>query len=241
MEWILILAGIAYSIYTSIKKESKAREEKLRQSGKLTAKRTADQMFAQSSGRRTLGGDRPGRDINTVSAAREYGTDVSTVQELSVEDIQEDFTTRLNRKLMERGAQPALRRSISEVFGDLTVSENQQVVDYDELATYDDRSRSYDDRTRSYDDRARSYDDRAPKYSTEHDTLSHFKLNEGLRKDSFQVGKTNAFDELDLEEEQVRRSVRKSSITLDPESLKRYLIMHEVLGKPRAMQPFRRR
>ncbi|HET6512300.1 MAG TPA: hypothetical protein VFH43_08915, partial [Candidatus Kapabacteria bacterium] len=89
--------------------------------------------------------------------------------------------------------------------------------------------------------RARSYDDRSPKYSTEHDSRSHFKLNEGLRKDSFHVGKSNAFDELDLEEEAERKAVRKSSIALDAESLKRYIIMHEVLGKPRAMQPLRRR
>lgn len=237
MEWIFILIGIAYSIYSSIKKEAKAREEKLRQTGKLTpkptAKRTADQLFAQSSGRRTLGGDRPTRDINAVQPASTYGTDVSTVQEVSVEDMQEDFTTRLNRKLMERGAQPALRRSISEVFGDLTVSENQRVVDYDELATYDDRSRGFDDR--------KNYDDTFPKFSAEHDTRSHFKLNVGLHSDRFRAARVNAFDELDLEEAAERKLIRKSSITLDPESLKRYIIMHEVLGKPRAMQPHSRR
>jgi hypothetical protein len=239
MEWIFILIGIAYSIYSSIKKEAKAREEKLRQTGKPTARRTADQMFAQSSGRRTLGGthghtlssDRPTRDINAVQPASTYGTDVSTVQEVSIEDMQEDFTTRLNRKLMERGAQPSLRRSISEVFGDLTVSENQRTVDYDQLATYDDRSRGFDDRI--------NYDDSFPKYAAEHDTRSHFKLNEGLHSERFRAARSNAFEELDLEEEAERKLVRKSSITLDPESLKRYFIMHEVLGKPRAMQPRR--
>lgn len=226
MEWIFILIGIAYSIYSSMKKEARAREEKLRQTGKPTAKRTADEIFARPSGRRTLGGERPGRDINTVQAAREYGKDVSAVQELSIEDLQEDFTTRLNRKLMERGAQPALRRSISEVFGDLTVSENQQVVDYDELATYDDRTPSYDTRE--------------PRYSTEHDARSHFKLNEGLRKDSFHVGKTSAFDELDSEED-LKAKGRGSSLKLDPDSLKQYVIMHEVLGPPRAITKLRRR
>jgi hypothetical protein len=236
MEWIFILIGIAYSIYSSIKKEAKAREEKLRQTvkstGKITPQRAADQMFARGSNRRTLGAERDERDINTVQAARAYGTDVSSVQELSVEDIQEDFTTRLNRKLMERGAQPALRRSISEVFGDLTLSENQRVVDYDDIATYDDRAPSYDDRTPNYDDRA-------PKYSTEHESRSHFKLNEGLRKDSFHVGKMNAFDELDLEQSANAPKARVP-IKFDAASLKQYVIMHEVLGKPRAIEKLRR-
>jgi hypothetical protein len=243
MEWIFILIGIAYSIYSSIKKEAKAREAKMRSgqmphgqmphrqmphgqmrnaqmlNRKVTAQTTADELFAGKSGRRTLGGTT--RDINTVEAARSYGQDVSAVQELSVEDIQEDFTTRLNRKLMERGAQPALRRSISEVFGDSALSENKQVVDYDELSTYDDRSARY--------------------ASSEHDARSHFKLNEGLRKDSFKVGGVSAFDELNSEEEASRRSTRKSVLKLDPESLKQYIVMHEVLGKPRAMQPLRGR
>jgi hypothetical protein len=218
VEWIFVLIGIAFSIYNSIKKEAKAREEKMRTlGGKPNARKAADALFANSSGRRTIGGTT--RDINTVQEASSYGQDVTAVQEVSVEDIQEDFTTRLNRKLMERGAQPALRRSFSEVFGDLTQSENARVVDYDELATYDDR---------------------APKYSSEHEARSHFKLNEGLRKDSFQVGKSNAFTDLDNEEEAVRQAGKKPRIKLDPASLKSFVIMHEVLGKPKALQAGRR-
>jgi hypothetical protein len=219
MEWIFILIGIAYSIYSSIKKEAKAREEKMREGGprprlKIDPRNPADAMYLKQSGRRTIGGT--SRDINTVEAARAYGQDVSAVQELSVEDIQEDFTTRLNRKLMERGAQPALRRSISEVFGDLAESENKRIVDYDEISTYDDRPNQY--------------------VSSEHDARSHFKLNEGLRKDTFKVGTSNAFDQLDIEDEAERQAAKRPKFKLDPESLKRYVVMHEVLGRPRAMQ-----
>jgi hypothetical protein len=219
MEWIFILIGIAYSIYSSIKKDAKAREAKMREGGprprlKIDPRNPADAMFVKESGRRTIGGAK--RDINTVAEARAYGRDVTAVEELSLEDVQEDFTTRLNRKLMERGAQPGLRRSISEVFSDLTESENKRAVDYDDLPSYDDRSNKY--------------------VGTEHDARSHFKLNEGLRKDSFQVGKSSVFDDLDNEEEAARRSGRKRIIQLDPASLKRYIVMHEVLGKPRATQ-----
>lgn len=219
MEWVLVLIGIAYSIYSSIKKEAKAREEKMRTgaSGKVTPRNAADAMFAKSSGRRTIGDAT--RDINNVPPARTYGKDITNVQEISVEDIQEDFTTRLNRKLMERGSQPALRRSISEVFGDLTESENKRVTDYDELTSYDDRPNQY--------------------ASSEHDARSHFKLNKGLRNDSFKVGKSNAFDDLDNEEAEIRRIAKRPALKLDPESLKSYVVMHEVLGKPRSMQPRR--
>jgi hypothetical protein len=218
MEWVLILIGVGYSLWSSYKKEAKEREQKLRPDPKITAKRVADELFAQSSGRRTLSRSQPSGDINVVPVARSYGRDVSTVQELSVEDVQEDFTTRLNRKLMERGKQAELRRSGSayENFGDFAKSENERIRDYDDLPSYDDRSAST---------------------AAEHDPRSHFKLNEGLRKDAYRVTSgPNAFEQLDSEEEAERVRSDRPVFTLDRRSLQSYIVMHEVLDKPRSLR-----
>jgi hypothetical protein len=217
MEWVLILIGVGYSLWSSYKKDAKEREQKLRGPGPAYRGPGTGQVDA-ASGRRTLSRSQPSRDINVVPAARSYGQDVTAVRELSIEDVQEDFTTRLNRKLMERGKQADLQRSGSgyENFGDSAKSENERVRDYDDLPSYDDRS-------------ART--------STEHDNRSHFKLNEGLRKDAYRVSSgPSAFDELDSAEEAERVRADRPLFTLDRKSLQSYVVMHEVLGKPRSLR-----
>lgn len=214
MEWILILIGVGYSLWSSYKKDAKEREQKLR--GPATAIRGPGSGQTDSvSGRRTLSRAQPTRDINVVPAARKYGQDVSEVREVSVEDFQEDFTSRLNRTLMEKGLRSEHPGSVYENFGELTSAETERIRDYDDLP---------------------SYDQRATRTSTEHDYTSHFKLNEGIRKHGVRVSGPSAFDELDIEEEAERVRSNRRIFTLDRASLQSYIVMHEVLGKPRSLR-----
>ncbi|HET6511679.1 MAG TPA: hypothetical protein VFH43_05775 [Candidatus Kapabacteria bacterium] len=209
MEWILILGGIAYSIWSSYKKDQREREQKSPQHQRMTAKNAADEMFARSSGRRTISHER-----QEVPASR-YGQDVTEVQEVSLEDIQEDFTTRLNRKLLERNM--ALEAQGYERFGESSVPETTRYRDYDELTTYDERPVSR---------------------SSEHQYASHFKLNEGLRKDNFRVG---SGEDLFAEETADASTGLGKRLPLDKESLKNYIIMHEILSKPKSIRRPERR
>lgn len=208
MEWILILGGIAYSIWSSYKKDQREREQKMPPNQRMTARKTADETFARSSGRRTISNER-----QEVPASR-YGQDVTEVQEVSIEDMQEDFTTRLNRKLLEKNK--ALEARGYEIFGETAIPETTRYRDYDELASYDDRSPSL-----------------STSLSTEHQYASHFKLNEGMRRDAFAV---NRRKDLFAEETTDLGSGLKNRLPLDKQSLKNYIIMHEVLSKPKSVR-----
>ena len=203
MEWILILGGIADSIWSSYKKDQREREQKMHPNRRVATRNTADTPFAQPSGRRTITHER-----QEVPASR-YGQDVTEVQEVSLEDMQEDFTTRLNRKLHEKNK--ALEARGYEIFGETAIPETTRYRDYDELASYDDRTTFV---------------------TSEHQYDSHFKLNEGLRRDKFRVGSGEDL----FAEEVAETSDVKNRVPLDKDSLKNYIIMHEVLSKPKSLR-----
>lgn len=232
MEWVLVLIGIAYSIWSTYRKEAKENEQKRQQGNPqiarqrpVTSREAADHVFSHRSGRRTLGDTDPNivreaNQVREVSAVREVGA----IREVGIDEMQEDFASRLNRTILSRDVESDIRRTLAEVFGDTNTletlrPETERYKDYDKLSTYDDRIKS--------------------SYTHEHNYGSHFKLNEGLRKDSFRVGSESGFDDADDAYE--KKSEPRKLITLDKGSLKSYYIMHEILSKPKALEALERR
>jgi hypothetical protein len=224
MEWVLVLIGIAYSIWSTYRKEARENEEKQRATRtKLGPNDAADHIFSHRgmtspSGRRTLGTMQPSRpDPN-------YVPEVATPEGVTIED----FTSRINERRMYDDPADDIRRTLAEVFGERARPETERYTDYDDLPSYD--------RLGSYDDRSRAA------YGSEHEYTSHFKLNEGLRKDSFKVAKRSAFDDEDPAGNDYDRPAQpRKAITLDRGSLKSYMVMHEILKKPKAVEMLERR
>lgn len=203
MEWWLVLIGVAYSIWSSFKKDQREREQ--RETGAQE-----DPFYPPRTTDRTRTTDRPRTFVK--NAYPQHSTDDPRITDdprpfsewtLAIDEIKREFN--------------ALRSTPYE-------------------ARFADTNVPIETRKKTYDD-IPSYDGRVPIRNSEHQYESHFKLNEGLRKDTFRVG-SNFADELVLDEPLVQQT--RSPLKLDRDSLKSYVIMHEVLGKPKSMEALER-
>lgn len=208
MEWILLLIGIAYSLWSSFTKEQRDRH-----------RRQPERPMRMRQG--------VGTDVNEAFRAARVSDQREPAGSEQPVFVRGGSLSRAAEEIRKQ-----IEASIEEVFEAERGPTDKQRRTYDEASRYEAQPRVYDEAA-SYDARTEST------YASEHGSASHFKHNEGLRKDTFQVsaptsepGVVSSFA-ADVYE---KKDVGRKGFVVDRSALRSYIIMHEVLSKPKYLR-----